>query len=512
MESIDLKRIDNNSDYCFIDANKQDNIESFMRNLEILIQETKDRGYVDKYVTLRNDEFFPETFQWILNFEKTQGLYKRLVAWIKPTKNSGFFRSLLGNNNLRETEELNIFIPTDFVSTKHFTVNAPLGLTGEYNTVPANRTFTIMDDLEFALGYGYNYSLSGRDYYRDITHEPLPISENAVVFISVEDYQNIKDNKELMKLLSQRKLIVFSGDRALAICMYMVDCGILPFRPWEEIDDIFKVNNRIAAMFDDELNEIIKESLKKKCREYGIHYDYNHGYVDGHFTHTVDSHIHGDNADKTVKEFFQYAKKSYCEERGCNECERILAEWEKNKIITVPTKNNNGEESISFEIPPPINQMPDCPMAQLSENDVLLSSKEEAWNRFINIIGIDNFKSLLNNFNNKKQEELIQSRKEYLESRKGITDEQRTSFQETIRLLNQNIKYLNVDNYSTELTKLILKFYGSTNLDEQFEASKEISLIIKRKIAEEQTSAQQLAGDSYSDSEAATNNDNGKSL
>ena len=66
--------------------------------------------------------------------------------------------------------------PVKFRSTKHFTVNTPLGYTGEYNQVESNRNFTIIDSLDNISRSGYAYSISYFDAYLDITHENLPIS------------------------------------------------------------------------------------------------------------------------------------------------------------------------------------------------------------------------------------------------------------------------------------------------------------------------------------------------
>ena len=79
-----------------------------------------------------------------------------------------------------------VLLPSKFRSTKHFTINTPLGATGKYNNVESNRDYIIIDDINTFLSSKYAYSVSYRDAYLDISHESLPISEKAIVLINDE--------------------------------------------------------------------------------------------------------------------------------------------------------------------------------------------------------------------------------------------------------------------------------------------------------------------------------------
>ena len=173
----------------------------------------------------------------------------------KKRESTGF-KEFIGNffkhdnlDNVPSQEDLYLFYPVYFRSTKHFTVNTPLGLASEYNGVPSNRTFTIIDDISNFLSSGYGYSLSLTDAYLDVTHKPLKISDKAFIIISIDDYNKLKNDKEIMNMLKERQLIVYKGDLALAINMFLTEKGILPFRTNHE--------------YDDDLKQIITDSLKK---------------------------------------------------------------------------------------------------------------------------------------------------------------------------------------------------------------------------------------------------------
>ena len=101
--------------------------------------------------------------------------------------------------NIDETLELidkdtgSILLPVKFRSTKHFTVNTPLEVTGDYNTVSLDRTYTIIDNIDSFLSKGYGYSVAYHDAYLDVSHESLPVSLDAVVLIEESKY----DMKEI---------------------------------------------------------------------------------------------------------------------------------------------------------------------------------------------------------------------------------------------------------------------------------------------------------------------------
>ena len=56
-----------------IDTNNTESLEKYKNNLELLIKETKEKGYIDKFALIRNDDFFPYNSEWIVNSENTNG-------------------------------------------------------------------------------------------------------------------------------------------------------------------------------------------------------------------------------------------------------------------------------------------------------------------------------------------------------------------------------------------------------------------------------------------------------
>ena len=47
-----------------LDTNSRENIEKFKHNLEILIKRAKEKGKVDKFMLIREDDFFPDDWEW----------------------------------------------------------------------------------------------------------------------------------------------------------------------------------------------------------------------------------------------------------------------------------------------------------------------------------------------------------------------------------------------------------------------------------------------------------------
>ncbi len=437
----------------YIDTTNEESIQKYKKNLIALISETQQNG-INRFVTIRNDDFFPESFEWLANCKHTYGDYFTIAEYktiaskeTAATKNGikGFLSKLIGQdkmaNSIYTLEKLKMFLPVSFISTKHFTVNTALGLTGEYNGVPSNRVFTFIDDLEVFLTSGYGYSLSEKDAYCDVTHEPLKISPNAVVMVSVEDYKKLKNNTKIMNLLSKRKLIIFKGDRIRAINMFLTESGILPFRIEPEYD----------YLYSQELKEQIAAALQEKCQKYGLYYNHNHGGTQdsSHFTSLISD---GDNGGKeVVSEFIRLINQSLTESR------------------------TDIDELI-----------PD--QAELYSS--LYSNRiQNNWDDIIAKIGIEKFKQLLNQFNKEQEEKTLQKREKYIEERKRITSSEQELFRSTVQLLNANKGLINMVNYDDELTKMIRKFYISFYISEQREAAIRIQSLIEDYTAKKQKAA-----------------------
>ena len=279
----------------FIDTTNEENMKRYIEKLKELIIKTKTEKKINNFVTIRSDDFLPSDFVWRANGEDLDGVYNMLCIYRKKqeTKKSGLFKFLSKSKNvdttIPETTKFELYSSVKFRSTKHFTINTPLGLTSEYNTVKLDRDFTVIDGIGNFINSGYAYSVSERDAYLDVTHEGLKISDNAIVLISNEKYEQIKDNKEIMETLGKRTLVIYKGDPSAAINMVLAENGILPFR-----NGIFE--------YDEEIKSIIQESFNKLCNDYNVKYNVSHGYG-GHFTSLIDQYGINDN---DLKNFIEY--------------------------------------------------------------------------------------------------------------------------------------------------------------------------------------------------------------
>jgi len=394
------------SDENIIDTEKKENIEKYKTNIQELIKETKENRKINKFVIIRNDDFIPENYTWTINLN---GEYKTLLTYnegtTKKNKFSIFSKTQKTEMNLKQ---IKVLIGQEFRSTKHFTINTPLKLTEEYNTVKNDRPFTIIDDINNFLNSGYAYSLSEKDAYLDITHEGLKISENATILISQENYEKIKNNKELLSKLSKRNLIIYKGNQALAINMFLSENGILPFRT--------EMN-----AYDEETKQIIDNSLKQICNLYNIEYNRPHGY-NGHFTSIIDQYEK--NGFNEINELIQYLNNKYPE-----------------YIIKGQPNNKN-------------------------------------WLEYMNAIGKTNFVNAIEEFNKNNELRLQQKKSLYINQHKEIPKEIKEIFRETFELIKINEQNISFQNETNELTKNIVKFFISKNIQEQIEASIKIKEII----------------------------------
>ena len=231
-----------------LDTNSRETIEKFKHNLEILIKRAKEKGKVDKFMLIREDDFFPDGWEWRVlskntNLEKvcTRLSYELRKAYALEQKGINPYSEIMGINIPNESYEQpiqdiadedktlgDILLPSRFRSTKHFTVNTPLEVTGNYNSVHTNRDYVIMDDVNEFLASEYGYSISYRDAYLDISHESLPISTGAIVLIGDENYDRIMSDEKIASQLAQRRVIRFKGDTDIAINMILTERGALP--------------------------------------------------------------------------------------------------------------------------------------------------------------------------------------------------------------------------------------------------------------------------------------------
>lgn len=286
-----------------LDVESPENIAKLKHNMKILIEQAKQKGRVDNFYLIREDDFFPTNWEWNVLSDQTNlesvvtslsfELRKAIAleeAGIKP------YIEVMGMavpNHVTFDEEqaalskvdksVGAFLmPSHFRSTKHFTVNTPLGVTGDYNAVKADRDFIIMDSIDNFLESGYAYSVAGHDAYLDVTHEPLKISDKGFVMIPDDRYDDIMSNPAIAEELSKRRVVRFKGDETFAINMMLTANGALPTR----------IGARFAH-YDNELNEIIENSFRALAEEHGIAYDQSHGGAlapegGGHFSNYYD--------------------------------------------------------------------------------------------------------------------------------------------------------------------------------------------------------------------------------
>ena len=279
----------------FIDTNNQESINKYLANIETLINKAKQDGKIDKYVLIREDDYFPNNWQWeVSSMHTIMAKPKSLFAYelrkaialceVNPKGNLSY-RIPVPNGQITEAlqkVDINvgkICMPGHFRSTKHFTINTPLEYTGGYNNVTMNRDYTVIDTMDNFLNSGYAYSLAYHDAYLDVTHEPLPISSDACIIINEEKYAELLNNPYTSELLKQRRFIVYKGDLALAINMFLSENGILPSKAGMKIQ------------YDDEINAILLQSIQTLASKNNIDYDLNHGNINGtggHFSDLLD--------------------------------------------------------------------------------------------------------------------------------------------------------------------------------------------------------------------------------
>lgn len=281
----------------FIDTNSSETIQKYKSNLRNLVNAAKKNGKVNLFKSIRDDDFFPYGFSWSLsckytNLEKSGSVftYELRKAYIQKLlnkkSNSISDRFVIPSEYEEIKKSLPKYLgyidtPVKFRSTKHFTVNTPLGYTGEYNHVESNRNFTIIDDLDILTHSGYAYSISYFDAYLDITHENLPISENAIILISDDKYEEIIKEPVIKEQLGNRRVIRYKGDQSVAINMVLTELGVLPFRP-----------GNMYFEYDNETRDILENSIIKYCNDVNIPYNLSHGNINGkggHFSDNLDT-------------------------------------------------------------------------------------------------------------------------------------------------------------------------------------------------------------------------------
>lgn len=300
-----------------LDTNSPLAIRKMQHNLKILTQKAKQEGKIDRFMLIRDDDFFSLDWQWRVSSKNTcilktrlslsdtlrteyaleeAGLVNRVHGLLLPVSKEDTDKAL---SNV-DKDVGSLFVPAHFRSTKHFTINTPLGVTGNYNSVAQNRNFTIMDDISSFLSSGYGYSVAYRDAYLDVTHESLPISKEAIVLIEESRYHKIIEDPIISEQLKSRKVIVYRGDEYLAINMILSEQGILP----SQMGDKY-------FHYDEEIQSIIDTSVQDLAKTNHLLYNQNHGGPNGHFTDFYDEK----NLDyqNSIEQFVQFLQSRFPE-------------------------------------------------------------------------------------------------------------------------------------------------------------------------------------------------------
>ncbi|MBR1376337.1 MAG: hypothetical protein IJ565_00780 [Bacilli bacterium] len=431
-------------DFCnqeVLDTNSIQNVQWYKDNLNLLIKEAKEKGYIDRFALIRDDDFLPINSMWY-EASKNTGIEKNMLGLSLAIRK----KYALEKNNIKTsirgvevpispsklTQALSsvdknigsVYMPVRYRSTKHFTINTPLELTGDYNFVDSNRNFTIIDNIDNFINSGYGYSISYHDAYLDVAHEGLKVSDKAIILIENSKYEDLIKNPEVNKALLNKKVIRYIGDEFMAINMILSSMKILP----SKVGDVY-------AKYDNQIQDILEYSIRKLANDNNLLYDKSHSaiYGKGHFS---------DYYDSKNTEYNIYLEKfvNYLEEK--------LSKYD------------------------------------LSINESMVTN--ELYSKsIVNNIDINELLKIIDEYNEQINNEYYENLKEYLLDKEKITPDVSIYFKVINSLI---IHYYEEerDNYQYNLQKeiddYIIEFYQSGNLAKQLLAAQKLALILGKKI------------------------------
>lgn len=433
-----------------LDINSRENVEKFKHNLQILISQAKAKGRIDKFMIIREDDFFPNDCEWRvlskntnLELENISLSYELRVARALEKNGIERFMNIRGQRkriprplSSKENEVLStldktegaVLLPSRFRSTKHFTVNTPLGVTGDYNSVSTDRDYIIMDNMDKFLESGYGYSVAYHDAYLDISHESLPISQDAVVLINDANYDRIMSDKSVASQLAQRRVVRFKGDEDIAIDMILAENGVLPSR----------IGTRYAQ-YDEEIREILDSSIKNLAKAHGLFFDKSHAGelkpTGGHFSNYYDDKNR--DYEEVFGQFVKFLKQKFPEQ------EELFS------------KNFKLDAQIALEI--------------------------------IDVLGTDAVFNAINEYNELANVKAQESLESYRQERANISPEVHDRFVSTVTLINNFYKnetfYPSYD-VREKTEESIRKFFQSGTVKEQLEAAQSVWELLPTKSME----------------------------
>lgn len=416
-----------------LNTNSPQNMAIFKHNLNVLMQKAKEEGRLDKFFLIREDDYFPIDYKWrVASYSTSLEQYilglsyaiKKKYALEKSGINNTFNGIELPVEPSKMNEALSkvdpktgfVYQPSHFRSTKHFTINTPLGVTGSYNSVKTERNFTIIDSIDNFLKSGYGYSIAYFDAYLDVSHEGLDISEKAIIMIEKSKYDVLSQNPVLASKLSQRKVVVYVGDENLAINMVLTSQGALP----SQIGSLY-------AQYDDRLKGIIETSIIDLASQNNLLFDQSHSaYIhpeNGHFS----NHFDDLNTDhyRYIDEFIEFMKAKFPEQSS----------------LFTPSTINNSEYS----------------------------------SKIIEIIGTEALLKAINEYNEQTLTRFNERYASYVQDHDNISEEDKNAIMQTLQLIKENYS-INLELPDAEqkalLEEAIRRFFQLPKTADQLEAAK----------------------------------------
>lgn len=412
----------------YIDTNSFVNRDKLRHNLKILIDEAKKKQSIDKFMLIRSDDHFPYDFTWYVSSKDTS-----LEMYASPL--SVAIKELMIDNNIdiSDKEDYLLYTPQAYRSTKHFTVNTPLEVTGSYNAVASTRNFVILDNIDNFLSSGYGYSIDYSDAYLDVSHEGLKISKDAIILIEKDKYKELIKNDKFKDSIKDKKVILYVGEEYLAIDMLLSELGVLP-----------STIGFTYAQYDDEIKNILNRSIKELATKHHLLHGQSHGGTNGHFTSNLDDINNGIFID--VDRYYSFLKEKFPE-----------------------YKEFIGKEFDPFE-PGWLNG---------SKNNIYNTDS------LIKAIGLDNLIKATKEYNqmllNKQQKDYL----EFVKDKENIDDTVRSLFKLTLNQIKDYYYDKQYNNYSDEqrlhLESLFIKFFRENRIKNQMEAAKDILKIFNNK-------------------------------
>lgn len=427
-----------------LDTNSKASKEKLKHNLKVLMQEAKEKGKIDKFMIIREDDFFPHDWEWRVlsketNWEKEVNSLSIAIKRAYAMRQAGLdeYNDLFGmkvpratNNEIYEAMKNvdrnlgAVLAPSRFRSTKHFTVNTPLEVTGDYNFVDTDRDYIVIDNMQNFLDSGYAYSVGYKDAYLDVSHESLPISEQAVVLINDENYERIMADEKVASELAQRRVIRYKGDTTLAIDMALSEMGVLPSRIGSDY-----------ANYDMAIQNILESSMRCLARDNNLFFEKSHAGSltpeGGHFSNYYDDK--NKDYQKAFGEFVGFLRQKFPEH------EELFPDY---KV------SFSGTES----------------------------------EKIVDKLGVDSLLEAIGEYNEKAAEKAKQNLEQYKEDRKSITPIIHEQFTQTIALIND--LYKNRDIFQSldervQMEEAIQGFLQGDTVIEQQKSAKRVYELVK---------------------------------